>query len=256
MQKSITINGRGRHILSLVTPLNADSDGSDDSSSAGEVKTVESSPVPSLDSSFERLNLLRSPTPEKEVESQTSTFSDVEQDTSQVPLTPILNAVFPSPTQSNYDKISSINSLLSVSSIQLYSSMTNESPSGTRGQRKRAAPSVPVNKVKKRCIKKLNLRFRWKKATFQHRADIPDLRFEDEVPTNQRRISAILPDEEDVNTDSEIAGLANHGSMMQEIRRQIRETIQEEMKRSLQFFSDKFDEFQEAINSYEEKINQ
>ncbi|CAB3252699.1 unnamed protein product [Arctia plantaginis] len=72
--------------------------------------------------------------------------------------------------------------------------------------------------------------------------------------TNQRRISAILPDEEDENTDSEIAGLANHGSMMQEIRRQIRETIQEEMKRSLQFFSDKFDEFQEAINSYEEKI--
>lgn len=41
---------------------------------------------------------------------------------------------------------------------------------------------------------------------------------------------------------------------LSDMRRQIRETIQEEMKKSLQFYSDKVDDFQETIDRYEEKV--
>ncbi|XP_026732881.1 uncharacterized protein LOC113497506 [Trichoplusia ni] len=76
----ITINGRARRILAWIPALNS-----------------------SLDSSFERLDILGSPVllanPVGEVES--NALSDVEQENTQVPLTPILNAVFLSPTQCN-----------------------------------------------------------------------------------------------------------------------------------------------------------
>lgn len=51
-----------------------------------------------------------------------------------------------------------------------------------------------------------------------------------------KRISAVLQDDEEDNTDSEFAAPTTSKSSPQEMRRVIRETIQEEMKKSLQFF--------------------
>lgn len=176
--------GRARRILSLVPARSAGSDASNGSTSGDEAKSVESSDAPSLDSSFERLDILGSSTSSTSLSEEEVEPSEVEQEAFQVPLTPILNAVFPSPTQCNYDAIPSISSLRSVPSVQPSTSMTIATPLTTRGQRKRSAPSVSVNRVKRPRIKKLNLRFRWKKVSFQHRADIPDPTFEDEVPVN------------------------------------------------------------------------
>ena len=176
------MNGRARRILALVPALNANSDASDESSSGDEARTAESSPAPSLESSFERLDILGSPVSpanpsEGEVESNAEALSDVEQENAQVPLTPILNAVFPSPTQCNYDEIPTISSIGSVASVQPATAMATNTPLRTRGQRKRTGPSIAINRVKRRCIKKLNLRFRWKKVSFQHRADISNPTF-------------------------------------------------------------------------------
>ncbi|CAG4962109.1 unnamed protein product [Parnassius apollo] len=183
------MNGRARRILSLVPARNAGSDVSDGSSSDDEVRDVESSPAPSLDSSFEKLDILGSPTSspnhsKQEVESRAEDFSDVDSETFQVSLTPILNAVFPSLTQCNYDAIPLISSVSSITSVEPSTLIADVTPLVTRGQRKRTGPSVSVNKVKRRCIKKLTLRFRWKKVSFQHRADIPNNTFEDEVPVD------------------------------------------------------------------------
>lgn len=70
----------------------------------------------------------------------------------------------------------------------------------------------------------------------------------------QKRISVLLPDEEEENTDTEASVHPITKGSHQELRRLIRETIQEEMQRNLQFFSDKFDDFQSTINAYEDKI--
>ncbi|KAF9417592.1 hypothetical protein HW555_005299 [Spodoptera exigua] len=184
--KRTTMNGRARRILSLVPAVNANSDASDESSSGDEVRTAESSPAPSLESSFERLDILGSPVSsanhsDDEVDAEASY---VEQETAQVPLTPVLQAVFPSPTQCNYYAIPSISSINSVASVQPSPTMATNIPLRTRGQRKRTGASVAVNRVKRRCVKKLNLRFRWKKVSFQHRADISNHTFEDIVPTD------------------------------------------------------------------------
>lgn len=82
--------------------------------------------------------------------------------------------------------------------------------------------------------------------------------------SKQKRISIILPDpeEDDVtDTDSITAGASidpNSQKMLttvlSTIRHEIRETIQEELKRTLQFYSDKMDDFQIKIDNYEEKI--
>ncbi|CAG4953199.1 unnamed protein product [Parnassius apollo] len=117
------MNGRARRILSLISVRNASSDVSVGSSSGDEVRDVESSPAPSLDSSFEKFAILgsatSSPSPSKqEVESRAEDLSNVDPETFQVSLTPILNAVFSSPTQCNYDAISLISSVSSIPSVE------------------------------------------------------------------------------------------------------------------------------------------
>ncbi|CAG5052550.1 unnamed protein product [Parnassius apollo] len=158
------MNGRARRILSLVPARNAGSDVSDGSSSDDEVRDVESSPAPSLDSSFEKLDILGSPTsspnhPKQEVESRAEDLSDVDSETFQVSLTPILNAVFPSPTQCNYDAIPLISSVSSITSVEPSTPIADVTPLVTRGQRKRTGPSVSVNKVKKAVYQKTKLTF-------------------------------------------------------------------------------------------------
>ncbi|CAG4945126.1 unnamed protein product [Parnassius apollo] len=81
------MNGRARRILSLISVRNASSDVG--SSSDDEVRDVESSPAPSLDSSFEKIDILgsanSSPSPSKqEVESRVEDLSNVDPETFQV----------------------------------------------------------------------------------------------------------------------------------------------------------------------------
>ncbi|KAF9406919.1 hypothetical protein HW555_012897 [Spodoptera exigua] len=71
--------------------------------------------------------------------------SYVEQETAQVPLTPVLQAVFPSPTQYNYYAIPSISSINSVASVQPSPTMATNIPLRTRGQRKRTVDMVTDN---------------------------------------------------------------------------------------------------------------
>lgn len=78
------------------------------------------------------------------------------------------------------------------------------------------------------------------------------------VPAKHKRVSVILPDVEDNdNTDTEpvLQSPPSNCSekILQDIRRQIRVIVEEELKRSLQFFSDKIDDYQEKIDKFEEK---
>ncbi|CAG4952052.1 unnamed protein product [Colias eurytheme] len=100
-------NERTKRILALVPARDAGSDASDGSSSDDECKTPQSSPAPSLDASFERLNICESSDHtdftdneiDREIES-----SVLVQDQFQAPLTPVLDEdVFPSPSQCNYE---------------------------------------------------------------------------------------------------------------------------------------------------------
>ncbi|KAI5631202.1 hypothetical protein NE865_16088 [Phthorimaea operculella] len=82
--------------------------------------------------------------------------------------------------------------------------------------------------------------------------------------TNERkRISAILPDPEDEDKDSEVAVLDSEDTnamiadirrQVADLRRQIESTIQKEIQRSLKFYSDKIDDFQENIDQFEAKL--
>lgn len=82
--------------------------------------------------------------------------------------------------------------------------------------------------------------------------------------SKHKRISVILPEpEEDEATDTELTPQPNMADsktitdvyrQLTDIRRQIREDIQDEIKRSLQFYSDKIDDFQQQINKYEEQV--
>ncbi|CAG5044056.1 unnamed protein product [Parnassius apollo] len=117
------MNGRARRILTLISVRNASSDVSDGASSDDKVRDVESSAAPSLDSSFEKLEILGSATsslsPSKqEMESHAEDLSNVDPETFQVSLTPILNAVFSRPTQCSYDAKPLISSILSISSVE------------------------------------------------------------------------------------------------------------------------------------------
>ncbi|CAH2105119.1 unnamed protein product [Euphydryas editha] len=165
-------SARSRRILALVPSRNAGSDASDSTSSDGEVKTPESSPAPSLDSSIERLNILDS----------CDESADKEEDQIQAALSPVLDAVFPNPTQCNYDALPSISSIPSLPSVQSSTMQSTSSPVVTRTQRKRSVPTVVARKIKRTCIKKIQLSFCWKNVPFKHKAEIQNLIFQEDVP--------------------------------------------------------------------------
>lgn len=84
--------------MGSVPARNAGSEASDSTSSDDEVKMPESSPAPSLDSSLERLNILDS----------CGESGDKEEDQIQAALSPVLDAVFPNPTQCNYGALTNL----------------------------------------------------------------------------------------------------------------------------------------------------
>ncbi|XP_047997983.1 uncharacterized protein LOC125235453 [Leguminivora glycinivorella] len=74
-----------------------------------------------------------------------------------------------------------------------------------------------------------------------------------------KRISAILPDpEDDDNTDTEPVVVVKDCQLSEEFLRQlrndVRKAIKDEMERTLAFYSDKIDDFQQRLGEYETKM--
>lgn len=66
-----------------------------------------------------------------------------------------------------------------------------------------------------------------------------------------KRLSCILPEaEDDDNTDTEILTSSISNQILMDIRREVRETIRIEMQTSLQFLSDKIDDYELKIQSF------
>lgn len=77
--------------------------------------------------------------------------------------------------------------------------------------------------------------------------------------TKNKRVSVILPEaEEENNTDNEQGQTPMDSNdrqlFLKEIRREIREFMQEELKRTLQFYSDKIDDYEETVEVFKEKV--
>lgn len=75
-------------------------------------------------------------------------------------------------------------------------------------------------------------------------------------PAKQKRLSCILPDpeeEENSYTESCNPNVTVQKALV-EIRREVREIMRNELQNSLQFFSDKIDEYEEKIKIYESDI--
>lgn len=79
-----------------------------------------------------------------------------------------------------------------------------------------------------------------------------------------KRLSCIIPDiDGDENTDTESVTPhtgAHADSMMQQVlrdlRREVRQVIKEELQRTLQFYSDKIDEYEAKIHNYEKAMKE
>ncbi|PZC81719.1 hypothetical protein B5X24_HaOG212163 [Helicoverpa armigera] len=79
-----------------------------------------------------------------------------------------------------------------------------------------------------------------------------------------KRLSCIIPDiEADENTDTE--SLTPHTSahadgmtqqLLRDLRREVRQVIKEELQRTLQFYSDKIDEYETKIKHYEKSMKE
>lgn len=73
--------------------------------------------------------------------------------------------------------------------------------------------------------------------------------------TPQKRISCIMPDSEDEeNTTTEIPSSTQNKitqQILSDIRREVREIIRNELQTTLQFLSDKVDDYEQKIKEYE-----
>lgn len=152
---------RSHKILALVPVENACS--GDSSSSDQELSFNQPSPSnissdpPSLDSSFERLNIL---------DSDSDDYLDAN-----VPLTPTFQGVFPSPSTNNYDAIPTLNSIQSLLSpsvelLQSPVSSTSNAATARVTRSKRKKTSVVPKVVKK---PKFTLNYNWKKTSLRQR---------------------------------------------------------------------------------------
>lgn len=92
-----------------------------------------------------------------------------------------------------------------------------------------------------------------------HATDALDWKCKICMGNTKRRISCILPDaEQDDFTDTETVSNSNTNCVSQqilrEIRQQVREVIRDELQRSLQFYTDKIDDYEHKITTYENNI--
>ncbi|KAM3957772.1 LOW QUALITY PROTEIN: uncharacterized protein ACR2FA_008207 [Aphomia sociella] len=66
--------------------------------------------------------------------------------------------------------------------------------------------------------------------------------------TKPRRLSCILPDaEEEDNTDTELNSNSVTHQILSDVRREVRDIIQQELQTTLQFYSDKIDEYEDKV---------
>lgn len=149
----------------MIPPAHACSDSSDASSTEElEITNVTSnnhdssdeSSLISVDSALEALNILES-----------SDDENVYNKTINLPLTPILQHVFPSQNEPNYDAIPSISSIPSLGSVQTDQPIIDTC--STRKRKKAQKKKVISKKVK--TSKKFVLSYKWKKELFFHRAE-------------------------------------------------------------------------------------
>lgn len=73
--------------------------------------------------------------------------------------------------------------------------------------------------------------------------------------SKKKRNSYILPAdrEEDENTDSETLTHSVHTAIVNQIRREVIETIRIEIQNNMQFYSDKIDDYEQKMKCYEER---
>lgn len=165
-----TLLTRGGRILALVPAENAPSDDSERSDVEEEFRVriplfSFSSPAPSIHSSLERLNIVD---------------DDEHYNSDNVPLTPIFQTVYSSPSlEPNCNKVPVLSDIPSLPTTPL----TPVNPPNPKTRSRRRQPTVPVLK-RPRLMKKITLNYQWKKAVFRHRAiieedsnytDVPDI---------------------------------------------------------------------------------
>lgn len=72
-----------------------------------------------------------------------------------------------------------------------------------------------------------------------------------------RRLSCILPEDDgEENTDTELNTITNPMThkILREIRAEVKEVIRQELQRTLQFYSDKIDEYEKKMQSYNKSV--
>jgi hypothetical protein len=179
---------RCNRIIALLPERNAQSDGSELSDVEEEFfqspHSFSSSP-PTLDSSLERMNLLDSDDEENPSSITQAASHSIPGDEPvsslnlDVPLSPVINAVFPSTNEIDYNSIPSISSIPLLPSPAVSSPIT---PLTSRGQiftrsikrGRNMQPRLPVKRAKR-----LQLSFHWKKTRFAYSASIEPVLFSD-----------------------------------------------------------------------------
>lgn len=147
-----TLLTRGGRILALVPAENAPSDDSERSDVEEEFRVRTplssfSSPAPSIHSSLERLNILD---------------DDEHYNSDNVPLTPIFQTVYSSPSlEPNCNKVPVLSDIPSLPTTPL----TPVNPPNPKTRSRRRQPTVPVLK-RPRLMKKFTLNYQWKKSRF------------------------------------------------------------------------------------------
>ncbi|XP_063372172.1 piggyBac transposable element-derived protein 2-like [Cydia amplana] len=161
------VSGRAAKILALIPKEYAESETSERSADENELhessatSSNASSPAPSLASSLERLNISTSSEYEQAIPNHHPELHSIQE--MDVPLTPIMQEVIDEENYANVPSISSIPSL--------------PTPNTSRKTRSRR-PQV-VSKRRK-VVKKFSLNYTWRRAFFQHRAEIETTNENDE----------------------------------------------------------------------------
>ncbi|XP_063620656.1 piggyBac transposable element-derived protein 3-like [Cydia splendana] len=175
--------GRSAKILALIPKEHAESEASEVSTDENEVldnsdaDSYVSSSAPSLSSSLERLNISNSSENDHELiynnvvnSYEVHTLQDVN-----VPLTPIMREVI---DQENYTDIPSISSIPSL-------------PTPVPTTRKTRSRQPKIASKKRKVVKKFSLEYTWRRALFQHKAEMEIINDNDEYEDLDPKSSAM-----------------------------------------------------------------
>lgn len=177
---------RASKLLALVPPINAPSDGENETSSDEEVfiSTCRqdsddlSSEAPSIPSSLENLNIFEDDEDRNNASGDEIPNSEPEDQELAVPLTPIINQVLPSTSQVNFDNIPTLSSIQSIPSVQDISPIPNAV--NTRSKRRRYVNTQSrVHNIRPKKRKPTD--YKWKKGKFLHKAEITNCEFKNNL---------------------------------------------------------------------------